>query len=51
MIPADIMAEHRSTAQAVAMRPRSLAGATAIVAIWIALSVGAGWLVYRWLYR
>lgn len=49
MIPADIMAEHRATAQAIAARPRSLAGATAIVAIWIVLSAGAGWLVYRWL--
>jgi uncharacterized membrane protein YkvA (DUF1232 family) len=51
MIPADIMAEHRAAAQVAAARPRSLAGAAAIVAIWIALSAGAGWLIYRWLYR
>jgi uncharacterized membrane protein YkvA (DUF1232 family) len=51
MIPADIMAEHRAAAQAIVGRPQSLAGAAAIVAIWIVLSGGAGWLVYRWLYR
>jgi uncharacterized membrane protein YkvA (DUF1232 family) len=51
MIPADIMAEHRAAAQAIAARPQSLVGATAIIAIWIALSAGAGWLVYRWFYR
>ena len=50
MIRPDIMAEHRAAAQAAATRPQSLAGAMAIVAIWIALSAGAGWLVYRWLY-
>ena len=50
MIPADVMAEHRATAQAAATRPQSLAGATAIIAIWIALSAGASWLVYRWLF-
>lgn len=50
MIPADIMAEHRATAQAIAERPRSVAGATAIIAIWLVLSAGAGWLVYRGLY-
>jgi len=50
MIPADIMAEHRAAAQAIAVRPRSLAGAAVIIAIWAVLSAGAGWLVYRWLY-
>jgi uncharacterized membrane protein YkvA (DUF1232 family) len=51
MIPADVMAEHRAAAQTAATRPQSLAGAAAIIAIWIALSAGAGWLIYRWLYR
>ena len=51
MIPPDIMAEHRAAAQIAQARPQSLAGALAIIAIWIALSAGAGWLTYRWLYR
>jgi uncharacterized membrane protein YkvA (DUF1232 family) len=51
MIPPDIMAEHRAAAAATAERPASTAGAIVIVAIWIALTVIAGWLVYRWLYR
>ena len=50
MIPPDIMAEHRAAAQVAQARPQSLAGALAIIAIWIALSAGAGWLTYRWLY-
>ena len=50
MIPADIMAEHRTAAEVAAARPQSLAGAAAVIAIWIALTVGAGRLVYRWLY-
>ena len=50
MIPPDIMAEHRAAAQIAQARPQSLAGAAAIIAIWIALSAGAGWLTYRWLY-
>ena len=50
MIPADVMAEHRAAAEIAAARPQSLAGAAAIVAIWIALSAGVSWLVYRWLF-
>jgi uncharacterized membrane protein YkvA (DUF1232 family) len=50
MIPPDIMAEHRAAAQIAQARPQSLAGAAAIIAIWIALSAGTGWLIYRWLY-
>jgi uncharacterized membrane protein YkvA (DUF1232 family) len=49
LIPAPIMAEHRAAAEAAPLRPKSRAGALAIVAIWIALSAGAGWLAYRWL--
>ncbi len=51
MIPPGIIAEHRAAAAAVQMRPHSLAGAIAIVAIWIALTALAGWLVYRCLWR
>jgi uncharacterized membrane protein YkvA (DUF1232 family) len=50
MIPKDVMAEHRAAAAAAAERPTSTGGAIVIVAVWIALTVIAGWLVYRWLY-
>jgi uncharacterized membrane protein YkvA (DUF1232 family) len=50
MIPADIMAEHRAAATAAAARPSSIGGAVFVVVVWIALTVIAGWLVYRWLY-
>jgi uncharacterized membrane protein YkvA (DUF1232 family) len=50
MIPPNVMAEHRAAAEIAAARPQSLAGAAAIVAIWIALSAGVSWLVYRWLF-
>ena len=49
MIPADVMEEHRRTAMREQAIPRSMAGAVAIVAIWILLTAGAGWLAYRWL--
>jgi uncharacterized membrane protein YkvA (DUF1232 family) len=51
MIPADVMAEHRAAAVTAAESPTSTGGAIVIAAIWIALTAGAGWLVYRWLYR
>jgi uncharacterized membrane protein YkvA (DUF1232 family) len=35
LIPADILAEHRAAAAAVAERPISRAGAAAIIAIWV----------------
>ncbi|MBX9841137.1 MAG: DUF1232 domain-containing protein [Xanthobacteraceae bacterium] len=50
MIPPDVMAEHRAAAAVAAERPRSTAGAIFMVAVWFALTVIAGWLVYRWLY-
>jgi uncharacterized membrane protein YkvA (DUF1232 family) len=50
VIPPEIMAEHRAAAAIAIDRPTSIAGASFIVAIWIALTVLAGWLVYRWLY-
>jgi uncharacterized membrane protein YkvA (DUF1232 family) len=49
MIPKDVMAEHRATAAAAAERPTSTGGAIVMVAVWIALTAIAGWLVYRWL--
>jgi uncharacterized membrane protein YkvA (DUF1232 family) len=47
MIPAEIMAEHRAAALAAQERPRSTAGAIAVVAIWFAITVLSGWLVWR----
>ena len=49
MIPPEIMAEHRAAAAVAAERPTSVAGAIFIVAVWIALTAVAGWLVYRWI--
>jgi uncharacterized membrane protein YkvA (DUF1232 family) len=50
MIPPDVMAEHRAAAAIAAERPTSTSGTMFIVAVWIVLTVIAGWLVYRWLY-
>ena len=43
MIPADVMAEHRATAQAQSGKPVSAMAAVLIVAVWIGLSVLAAW--------
>jgi uncharacterized membrane protein YkvA (DUF1232 family) len=48
MIPKDVMAEHRAAAAAAAKRPASTNGAIFIVVIWVALTIIAGWMVYRW---
>jgi len=47
LIPAEIMAEHRATAEALARRPSSKAGAAIIVTIWVLLAGFSGWIVYR----
>ena len=47
LIPPEIMAEHRASAEASTDRPVSKAAAVAIVAIWILLAAAAGWFVYR----
>lgn len=47
LIPKEIMAEHRALAAAAQDRPVSVAGAAAIVAIWLAAVALVGWLVYR----
>jgi uncharacterized membrane protein YkvA (DUF1232 family) len=49
LIPPDVMNEHRAAAIAAEQIPRSMAGAATIVAIWILLALGAGWIAYRWL--
>jgi len=47
LIPPEIIAEHRATAEAAGHRPISKAGATAIVSIWVLLAGVTGWIVYR----
>jgi uncharacterized membrane protein YkvA (DUF1232 family) len=49
MIPPDVMAEHRAAAAIAAERPTSTGGAIFIAAVWIAVTVISGWLVYRWI--
>jgi uncharacterized membrane protein YkvA (DUF1232 family) len=51
LIPPDIMAEHRARADAAQTRPRSMAGAVVIGAIWIATLAGVGWFAMRLLER
>jgi len=48
MIPPEVMAEHRAAAAVAAERPQSIAGAIFVVAVWLALTLLAAWLVYRW---
>ena len=49
MIAPDVLAEHRAAA-AILDRDdaKSIAGAVAIVSIWILSTAGAGWLAYCW---
>lgn len=49
LIPPALLAEHRAAAEAAAERPRSKAGAIAIVAIWIALAL-ITLSILRWTY-
>ncbi len=44
IVPADVLADGRRHAEAVAERPRSLAGAVIIVGIWLLVA----WLGWRW---
>jgi uncharacterized membrane protein YkvA (DUF1232 family) len=52
MIPPGVMAEHRAAAAeaAIRARPATMTVTAVVVTIWIALSLGAGWLAYRWFY-
>ena len=43
MIPPDVLAECRAAAEAAGRRPRSLAGAAAIVALWLAAAGLLAW--------
>ena len=48
LIPADLFAEHRRSAQAwTAARPASRAGAAAVVVVWVALAVALLYVTYR----
>jgi len=48
MIPPAIMAEHRAAAALAGTRPRSIAGAIAIVTAWIVAILATGWLFCRY---
>ena len=50
LIPPDVMNEHRAAAIVAGQMPRSVAGAVTIIAICLLLTVGFGWLAYRWLF-
>ena len=43
LIPAGLMAEFRARADAAPARPRSMAAAVVVVAIWLAVAAGTGW--------
>jgi uncharacterized membrane protein YkvA (DUF1232 family) len=47
LIPAELMAEHRTAASRAAERLTSRAAAIVIIAIWLGLSAAAGWWAYR----
>ena len=47
LIPPEIMAEHRASAEAAVRRPNSKTAAVAIVTVWILLALGAGWFAYK----
>jgi uncharacterized membrane protein YkvA (DUF1232 family) len=46
LVPAEVLAECRAAADAAARRPRSLAGAAAIVALWAASAALLAWLFW-----
>jgi uncharacterized membrane protein YkvA (DUF1232 family) len=48
LIPPEILAEHRAAAERAARRPVSKAGAAGVIAIWLLLAIGAGWIAYRY---
>lgn len=43
LVPADVLAECRAAADAAGQRPRSLVGAAAIIALWLAAAGLLGW--------
>jgi uncharacterized membrane protein YkvA (DUF1232 family) len=47
LIPPEILAEHRALAAAAQNRPASRTAAIVIAFVWIAFSLLAGWLCYR----
>lgn len=48
LIDPAVMAQHRAAADAIAERPKSIAAAITIVAIWAALAATSGWLAYQY---
>jgi uncharacterized membrane protein YkvA (DUF1232 family) len=51
LIPPQIMAEHRKTAELAQARPTSRTASVVIVCIWVACIALGGWIAYRCLVR
>jgi uncharacterized membrane protein YkvA (DUF1232 family) len=49
LIPAEVMAEHRARTMAAPAPAAGIAGATAIVALWLSAIALTAWLAYRYL--
>lgn len=47
MIPKDLIAEFRTTAERQASRPKSLVGMAVIAAVWLLAAGVSGWLIWR----
>ena len=48
LVPATLMAEFRAAAEGLSRRPASRIAAAAIVALWLAIALVAGWWLWRW---
>ena len=49
LIPPEVLAEHRAAAELAAERPVSKLGAAIVMSIWLLLTIGSGWIAYRYL--
>jgi len=47
LIPPEIVAEHRASAEAAQNRPTSTMAAVAIVTVWVLLALSVGWFAYK----
>lgn len=48
LVPPEVLAEHRRTAELAAQQPVSRSGAAVIIAIWLILAAAAGWWIFRY---
>lgn len=49
LIPAEVFAEHRATAEVASHRPVSRTGAAIVIVLWLGLAASIGWSI--WSYR